>query len=112
MSPDDAANLAALIAESLADVTLRVPEQEQAKLLAHTWRSNTPSARKAGKLPYQDAPARVSGEMELHALAYNLSRVMNIMGSKPAPRHALATGPASAENRLQWFAVGPSSTGA
>jgi hypothetical protein len=50
--------------------------------------------------------------MELHALAYNLSRVMNIMGSKPAPRHALATGPASAENRLQWFAVGPSSTGA
>src|SRR5215204_5051403 len=33
----DAANLAALIAESLADVILRVPEEEQAKLMAH-WR--------------------------------------------------------------------------
>jgi hypothetical protein len=32
----DAANLAALIAESLVDVILRVPEEEQAKLLAHT----------------------------------------------------------------------------
>ena len=32
----DAANLAALIAEGLADIILRVPEQEQAKLLAHT----------------------------------------------------------------------------
>jgi hypothetical protein len=26
---------------------------------------------------------RVSGEMALHILAYNLTRVMNIMGSKP-----------------------------
>jgi len=33
----DAANLAALIAESLVDVILRVPEDEQAKLMAHTW---------------------------------------------------------------------------
>ena len=32
----DAANLAALIAESLVDVILRVPEEEQAKLMAHT----------------------------------------------------------------------------
>ena len=32
----EAANLAALIAESLVDVILRVPEQQQAKLLAHT----------------------------------------------------------------------------
>ena len=32
----DAANLAALIAESLVDVILRVPEDEQAKLMAHT----------------------------------------------------------------------------
>ena len=32
----DAANLAALIAEGLVDIILRVPEQEQAKLLAHT----------------------------------------------------------------------------
>ena len=28
-------------------------------------------------------PPRVAGEMALHALAYNLTRVMNIMGSKP-----------------------------
>ena len=26
---------------------------------------------------------RVSGEMALHVVAYNLTRVMNIMGSKP-----------------------------
>ena len=32
----DAVNLAALIAESLVDVILRVPGHEQAKLLAHT----------------------------------------------------------------------------
>ena len=32
----DAANLAALIAESLVDVILRMPEEEQAKLMAHT----------------------------------------------------------------------------
>ena len=32
----DAANLAALIAESLVDLILRVPEEEQAQLLAHT----------------------------------------------------------------------------
>jgi hypothetical protein len=32
----DAANLASLIAESLVDVILRVPEEEQAKLMAHT----------------------------------------------------------------------------
>jgi len=32
----DAASLAALIAESLVDVILRVPEEEQAKLMAHT----------------------------------------------------------------------------
>jgi hypothetical protein len=32
----DAANLAALIAESLVDVILRVSEEEQAKLMAHT----------------------------------------------------------------------------
>jgi hypothetical protein len=32
----DAANLAALIAESLVDVILRVPGHEQAQLLAHT----------------------------------------------------------------------------
>jgi hypothetical protein len=32
----DAANLAALIAESLVDLILRVPEQEQAQLMAHT----------------------------------------------------------------------------
>jgi hypothetical protein len=32
----DAANLAILIAESLVDLILRVPEEEQAKLLAHT----------------------------------------------------------------------------
>jgi len=32
----DAANLASLIAESLVDVILMVPEQEQAKLIAHT----------------------------------------------------------------------------
>jgi len=32
----DAANLAALIAESLVDLILRVPEEEQAKLMAHT----------------------------------------------------------------------------
>ena len=32
----DAADIAALIAESLVDVILRVPEHEQAKLLAHT----------------------------------------------------------------------------
>jgi hypothetical protein len=32
----DAANLATLIAESLVDLILRVPEQEQAQLMAHT----------------------------------------------------------------------------
>jgi hypothetical protein len=32
----DAASLAALIAESLVDVILRVPEEEQARLMAHT----------------------------------------------------------------------------
>ena len=32
----DAANLAALIVESLVDLILRVPEEEQAQLLAHT----------------------------------------------------------------------------
>ena len=32
----DAADLAALIAESLVDLILRVPEEEQAQLLAHT----------------------------------------------------------------------------
>src|SRR5215203_4423336 len=32
----DAANLTALIAESLVDVILRAPEQEQAQLMAHT----------------------------------------------------------------------------
>ena len=32
----DAATLASLIAESLVDVILMVPEQEQAQLLAHT----------------------------------------------------------------------------
>jgi hypothetical protein len=32
----DAVSLAALIAESLVDVILRVPEQEQARLMAHT----------------------------------------------------------------------------
>jgi hypothetical protein len=32
----DASNLAAMIAESLVDVILRVPEQEQAQLMAHT----------------------------------------------------------------------------
>jgi hypothetical protein len=46
VSPDDAANLATLIAESLADVTLRVPEQEQAKLLAHTWAVEHPFGKK------------------------------------------------------------------
>ena len=34
----DAANLAALIVESLVDLILRVPEEEQAQLLAHTVR--------------------------------------------------------------------------
>ena len=32
----DAADLAALIVESLVDLILRVPEEEQAQLLAHT----------------------------------------------------------------------------
>jgi hypothetical protein len=32
----DAANLAALIVESLVDLILRVPEEEQAQVLAHT----------------------------------------------------------------------------
>ena len=32
----DTANLAALIAESLVDLILRMPEEEQAQLLAHT----------------------------------------------------------------------------
>jgi hypothetical protein len=34
----DAANLAALIVESLVDLILRVSEEEQAQLLAHTVR--------------------------------------------------------------------------
>ncbi len=32
----DAANLASLIAESLVDLVLLVPEKEQARLMAHT----------------------------------------------------------------------------
>jgi hypothetical protein len=34
-------------------------------------------------LPSQDREPRVATEMALHVLAYNLARVMNIMGPQP-----------------------------
>ena len=47
---------------------------------------------------------RVSGEMALHVLAYNLTRVMNIMGSKPLLAAVMDTAASSTERhqtRLQ-----------
>ena len=45
----DASNLAALIAESLVDVILRVPRHEQAKLLAHDRRFGRAVLQKSGE---------------------------------------------------------------
>jgi hypothetical protein len=55
----DAANLAALIAESLVDVILRVPEEEQATLMAHTLAT-------FGELFLQKTGADASGSGSTH----------------------------------------------
>jgi hypothetical protein len=52
----DAANLATLIAESLVDVILRMPEEEQAKLMAHT---ATSFFRRAVRTKAADGPERL-----------------------------------------------------